>query len=152
MYNSLQSRRIFRAGALNNPSLLSSWARKHVRAGASQKFISCYPPPSPLSFLRIRELNLLFSARPCKTPALQARCIMNDTTLSLSFNGKNYKAMSPLRLLRIRNKNSVCLKHEALENKAFWIECWTPESSAFKQIAKRSVGTYCYPVTNPEKL
>ena len=28
---------IFGAGALNNPSLLSSWARKRERAGASQK-------------------------------------------------------------------------------------------------------------------
>ena len=34
---SLQCRRIFGAGALNNPSLLSSWARKRKRAGASQK-------------------------------------------------------------------------------------------------------------------
>ena len=34
---SLQCRRIFGAGALNNPSLLSSWARKRERAGASQK-------------------------------------------------------------------------------------------------------------------
>ena len=34
---SLQCRRIFAAGALNNPSLLSSWARKRERAGASQK-------------------------------------------------------------------------------------------------------------------
>ena len=33
----LQCRRIFGAGALNNPSLLSSWARKRERAGASQK-------------------------------------------------------------------------------------------------------------------
>ena len=36
-YASLQCRRIFGAGALNNPSLLSSWARKRERAGASQK-------------------------------------------------------------------------------------------------------------------
>ena len=34
---SLQCRRIFGAGALNNPSLLSPWARKGERAGASQK-------------------------------------------------------------------------------------------------------------------
>ena len=34
---SLQCRRIFEAGALNNPSLLSSWERKRERAGASQK-------------------------------------------------------------------------------------------------------------------
>ena len=34
---SLQYRRIFGAGALNNPSLLSSWTRKRERAGASQK-------------------------------------------------------------------------------------------------------------------
>ena len=34
---SLQCRCIFGAGALNNPSLLSSWARKRERAGASQK-------------------------------------------------------------------------------------------------------------------
>ena len=37
MLDSLQCRRIFGAGALNNPSLLSSWARKRERAGASQK-------------------------------------------------------------------------------------------------------------------
>ena len=35
--HSLQCRRIFGAEALNNPSLLSSWARKRERAGASQK-------------------------------------------------------------------------------------------------------------------
>ena len=37
LIGSLQCRRIFGAGALNNPSLLSSWARKRERAGASQK-------------------------------------------------------------------------------------------------------------------
>ena len=31
---SLQCRRIFGAGALNNPSLLKSWARKRERPGA----------------------------------------------------------------------------------------------------------------------
>ena len=61
--HSLQCRRIFGAGALNNPLLLSSWARKRKRAGASQKW-----PQN-----QIRELNLLFSTRPWKTPALQAK-------------------------------------------------------------------------------
>ena len=50
---SLQCRRIFGAGALNNPSLLSSWARKRERAGASQKVTlrekttGCPAPPPP---------------------------------------------------------------------------------------------------------
>ena len=66
----MQCRRIFGAWALNNPSLLPSWA-KEARGGWSESKVAPWGRMTGW-LVHIREINLLFSANPWKTPALQA--------------------------------------------------------------------------------